>query len=387
MLYVMKKPCFIFYVLRYTSIFIIGCLSVYLHPNDDTHLHHHPTFNLSKNISRVALLIGKNLNLLVLVVIWAYTNTMAFRAVELVGAPTYSVVMQSKIFFTAGFGVLMLSRKYSFTKWRALVLLVIGCILVSSPILLPKVEAPAALPCTIASNSVTPLTNNTLGHGVTRMLRGERKQISEPASHHQLTSDQNIIRFLTETKSANISNTNTNTNSSETRSVSALDALFGLAITLSISVCSGFTSVYFERILKNGSGHSQCVVSSPTAIWDRNFQLAFYSIVFTTLVSILQSVLKEDEATMDGKQVPMFAGWSWITVLICFINSLGGFLVAATLKYADSIMKCFATSVSIILTSIIGYFFLGSEINFFSAIGMLTTILSVMNYSLIDVES
>ena len=50
------------------------------------------------------------------------------------------------------------------------------------------------------------------------------------------------------------------------------------------------------------------------------------------------------------------------------------------------ISKCFASAVSIILTSLIGYFFLGNQINLFSGLGMLTTVLSVMNYSLVEIE-
>lgn len=372
-------------------------------------------FNLGSNICRVLHLLGKNLNLLVLVVIWAYTNTICFRAVALVGAPTYSVVIQSKIFFTAGFGVLFMSRKYSFTKWRALILLVIGCILVSSPILLPKVEAPEALPCQTMESTYSPMQyNNTnitasdihrhlnLNRAARRLLRGGsyayvNSNNSMPIVR-SLSEDDHSSTRINPTAAATTTSVPASTSStslhqeSKKDEITPMDSILGLSITLSVAVCSGFTSVYFEKILKGGPAGSKSTAASPTTIWDRNFQLAFYSIIFTFFIAMYQqyyTIVAESStpsATTAVENVPMFAGWSWVTVLICVINSLGGFLVAATLKYADAISKCFASSVSIILTTIIGYVFLGSEIDFFSGLGMLTTILSVLNYTLVDVE-
>jgi len=40
------------------------------------------------------------------------------------------------------------------------------------------------------------------------------------------------------------------------------------------------------------------------------------------------------------------------------MQAAGGLVVAAVMKYADNILKGFATSVSIVLSSIISYFFL-----------------------------
>ena len=320
----------------------VGCLSVFLHRpenRDDPH-------GLKYNIFRVFKLIGKDLNLILLVLIYAYSNTMQFKAVALVGAPTYSVVMQSKIFFTAGFGVLMLAKTYSYTKWRALALLVVGCILVSSPLLIPKIDdSPCKLSAETNMTKTTLLSSQT---AVKRFMRG--------------SDEHDLSRRLTEVE--NKSNLE----------VDSVEGLVGLAITLSIAVCSGFSSVYFEKILKKGTFYS-----SSTGIWDRNFQLAFYSSVLVASMLIYDSVLNGDVDFEHG--FPLFRGWSGVTVLICFVNSVGGLLVAATLKYADAILKCFASAVSIIVTSLIGYLFLGNNINLFSGLGMVTTVISILNYN------
>lgn len=44
--------------------------------------------------------------------------------------------------------------------------------------------------------------------------------------------------------------------------------------------------------------------------------------------------------------------------LINFPQALGGLVIAAVIKYADNILKGFATSLSIILSTFISYFWL-----------------------------
>ena len=41
------------------------------------------------------------------------------------------------------------------------------------------------------------------------------------------------------------------------------------------------------------------------------------------------------------------------------VQALGGLVVAAVMKFADNILKGFATSVSIVISSVVAYFFLG----------------------------
>ena len=85
----------------------------------------HKLYSLLKNSKKI----------IVLVVLYSVSNLCALTAVEFIGAPMFTVVCQMKIFTTAAFGVLLLGKAYSSAKWRALLLLVIGCLMVSSPIL------------------------------------------------------------------------------------------------------------------------------------------------------------------------------------------------------------------------------------------------------------
>lgn len=45
-------------------------------------------------------------------------------------------------------------------------------------------------------------------------------------------------------------------------------------------------------------------------------------------------------------------------LLVAFLQALGGLVIAAVIKYADNILKGFATSLSIIMSTLISYLFL-----------------------------
>jgi hypothetical protein len=64
--------------------------------------------------------------MLLLVILYTISNISGFNALPLIGAAWHSVLVQLKILTTALFGVCFLRRQYSSTKWRALVLLLLG---------------------------------------------------------------------------------------------------------------------------------------------------------------------------------------------------------------------------------------------------------------------
>ena len=53
----------------------------------------------------------------------------------------------------------------------------------------------------------------------------------------------------------------------------------------------------------------------------------------------------------------MFKGYQLSVVIVVLLSSGGGLLVALVVKYADNILKGFATSVSIVVSSIISAIF------------------------------
>ncbi|XP_066536875.1 solute carrier family 35 member A3b [Hoplias malabaricus] len=115
----------------------------------------------------------------------------------------------------------------------------------------------------------------------------------------------------------------------------------GLLAVLVACFSSGFAGVYFEKILKE----------SKQSVWIRNIQLGMFGLVFGLAGMFIY----------DGKRVMesgMFQGYNNVTCVVVLLQALGGLVIAAVIKYADNILKGFATSLSIILSTLISYFLL-----------------------------
>lgn len=107
-----------------------------------------------------------------------------------------------------------------------------------------------------------------------------------------------------------------------------------LAIVISVFL-SGFAGVFFEKVLK----------STTKSVWIRNIQLASYGI-FLGLIGIM---------TKDGATVienGFFFGYDKLLFLSLFIQAFAGLSIAVVFKYADNILKSFASSMSIIVSCI-----------------------------------
>ncbi|KAJ2553419.1 UDP-galactose transporter Gms1 [Coemansia sp. RSA 1836] len=110
----------------------------------------------------------------------------------------------------------------------------------------------------------------------------------------------------------------------------------GLVSVLTACVLSGLAGVYFEKVLKG----------SRKSVWARNVQLSLFS-----LPPALFGVL-----VIDGTGVRssgFFSGYTAWTVAAISLQAFGGLLVAVVVKYADNILKGFATSISIVLSCLV----------------------------------
>ncbi|KAJ2218535.1 UDP-galactose transporter Gms1 [Coemansia sp. RSA 518] len=122
--------------------------------------------------------------------------------------------------------------------------------------------------------------------------------------------------------------------------------LLGLMSVFVACVLSGLAGVYFEKVLKG----------SRKSIWVRNAQLALFSIM-----PALFGVLIVDGP--DIRQNGFFYGytaWTW-GAIAC--QAMGGLIVSVVVKYADNILKGFATSISIIVSCVASVWIFGFHIS------------------------
>ena len=243
----------------------------------------------------------------VLAAIYAAMNLLSFVSLNFISAGEFTIMAQLKILTTAYCSHLFIGTYISSAKWRALLLIVIGCVLVMSPGFVFE---------------TTP---------------------GNPVVAEQAPADKK----------------------------KAADIIFwgygavGLEVVL-----SGCSSIYFEKIVKS--------TSSDVSIWERNFQLSSISIFIFGCTSLY------DRSTLAAAPVKIephlfiFSLLSWSVIVSM---SIGGLLVAATLKYADSIMKTLATSASIVISTLMGFLLLSGPMNLSVICGAVITIIAIFNYT------
>ena len=141
------------------------------------------------------------------------------------------------------------------------------------------------------------------------------------------------------------------------------NALKGMIAVLVSCVMSGFAGVYFEKVLK----------STKQSLWIRNVQLGFIGLISGTFTVFLK----------DGDQIRengFFHGYDWVVWTVVVLTSLGGLMVAVVVKYADNILKGFATSAAIVLSCLVSVYFFDFVLSFQFVLGASMVMAAVYLY-------
>ena len=157
---------------------------------------------------------------------------------------------------------------------------------------------------------------------------------------------------------------------SETSGDEDRNRLVGLVAVLCAACTSGFSGVYFEKILKG----------SDVTLWIRNIQMGLPSVIIA-----LATVYIEDSRKVYQKG--FFVGYSPLVFCVITVQAVGGLIVAVVVKYADNVLKVFATSFSIVLSCIISAFLFDFRPNLLFVCGAFLVILSTVMYSKPDSRS
>jgi len=258
------------------------------------HLKKQDSFLNNKDWTTVRKLIWLIKNSLVMSVpalCYFFNNVLAYTALENLSSSVYGVLQQAKILTAAIFSVILLRKKISSSRWRALLLLFFGASLVE---------------------------------------------------HHTFQQHE--------------------TNASG-------NPVTGTIAMMTMISASGFAGVYYEKMLKGTNKSPEDMLS----VWDRNVQLAFWSIGF--------AILGVGKDVGQVKQKGLFFGWSLVTIFQCFLMTSGGLLSAVIIKYFDVIIKGMATTIALILISFMGWGLLGDKLDLIFLNGMGVTIIAVFYYN------
>uniref|UniRef100_A0A3Q0R398 Solute carrier family 35 member 2 n=1 Tax=Amphilophus citrinellus TaxID=61819 RepID=A0A3Q0R398_AMPCI len=139
----------------------------------------------------------------------------------------------------------------------------------------------------------------------------------------------------------------------------------GLVAVVISCLSSGFAGVYFEKILKG----------SAASVWVRNVQLG----IFGTALGLL-GMWWNDGAVIAERG--FLFGYTSMVWCVIFNQAFGGLLVAVVVKYADNILKGFATSFSIIVSTVMSIYLFGFHVDLLFTVGAGLVIGAVYMYSL-----
>lgn len=139
----------------------------------------------------------------------------------------------------------------------------------------------------------------------------------------------------------------------------------GLVAVVISCLSSGFAGVYFEKILKGSSA----------SVWLRNVQLGVFGMALGTL-----GLWWRDGAAVAERGF-LFGYTPMVWAVICN-QAFGGLLVAVVVKYADNILKGFATSLSIVVSTVTSVYLFGFHVDLVFAGGAGLVMGAVYMYSL-----
>ena len=232
--------------------------------------------------------------------LYVVQNNLLYYALSHLDTPTYMVGYQLKILTTALFATLMLGKKLSRLQWFSLVLLTVGV------------------------------------------------SMAQLHAHHTASTASDI-------KADSISD--------HQEVVEKTSTLAGFTAVIMAACTSGFSGIYFEKILKG----------SKTSLWMRNLQMGGSSIIFALFAAF----------GSDGPQIRaqgFFYGYTPLVCVVILLQACGGLVVAVVVKYADNILKGFAASFSIITACIISYVFLDFQPTYLFVMGAVLVLSSSYMY-------
>lgn len=121
------------------------------------------------------------------------------------------------------------------------------------------------------------------------------------------------------------------------QSLDGQSRILGFGAALAACFISGFAGIYFEKVLKE----------SDISVWMRNVQLSLLSLPIGTVTYLINN---------EGSMRTILKGFDGFVWYLVILQAAGGLIVAVVVKYADNILKGFATSVAIIISCVVSMY-------------------------------
>mmetsp|Transcript_25638 Transcript_25638/g.52495 ORF Transcript_25638/g.52495 Transcript_25638/m.52495 type:complete len:415 (-) Transcript_25638:96-1340(-) len=148
--------------------------------------------------------------------------------------------------------------------------------------------------------------------------------------------------------------------------------LRGITATLGIALSSGFASVYTEKVIKGQRNRSQR---------RGEYSLAYTQVQLAIVSLIIMGVYATIEDFKDIVVKGLFHNFNGPAFLSIFNSSIGGLIVAAVLKFADAVLKGYATAISVVMTGVLSMILFGTQLNTLYFLGIVNVVCAVLLYN------
>lgn len=146
----------------------------------------------------------------------------------------------------------------------------------------------------------------------------------------------------------------------------------GICATLGIATSSGFASVYTEKVIK---------AQRNVNVARQNYSLAYMQVQLATaslIIMGLYAMVKDYNAILtDG----LWHNFTWKACITVFNSAVGGLIVAAVLKFSDSVLKGYATACSVVMTGVLSMLLFGTDLNIIYFLGIINVVIAVLLYN------
>lgn len=152
--------------------------------------------------------------------------------------------------------------------------------------------------------------------------------------------------------------------------------MHGILATLGIALSSGFAAVYTEKVIK---AHRN--PAAETTSTHNGGGLAYTQIQLAMTSLVIEGAWA---AMTDSANIMEHGLWYGFDVkaMISVLNSaMGGLTVAAVLKFADAVLKGYATAISVLLTGVLSMLIFGTSLSVEYCLGMINVLAAVVLYN------
>lgn len=357
---------------------------------------------------------GDGWKLAVPAALYTFQNLLQYVAIGNLDAVQFQVLYQLKILTTALFSVILLRRSLGLKHWGALIILTLGVCVVSLP---PNSSVPSLF-LHDTTDHFFPRSLHELGQASPELYQPQSPQYLSKRDTSAFEEEDLEGNWLAEIlakreeeelaeqkKRATTEVTRTNARQTrapviETKATEAeegqehkgrslrtkrsatyegitedlappeplMNYSLGVTSVLIAAAVSGFTGVYFEKLLKE----------SPTqaSVWVRNIQLSLYSLV----ASLFGGVFWQDGEGI--REHGFFEGYNWVVWTAIGLQAVGGLVASMVIRDADNIVKNFATSISIVISFLASVMIFDFAVTWTFLIGTGLVLLSTYIYSL-----